>query len=87
MQGLTLFYLENCPHCKLARKCLAELQEENPEYKKIPIEMIEERQHPEIADKWDYYYVPTFFMGQEKLFEGHMEKPDVKAVLDRALAG
>ena len=87
MQGLTLFYQEGCPHCKLAQQSLAELQEENPAYKQIPIERIEESQHPEIAEKWDYYYVPTFFMGKEKLMEGHMEKADVKQVLDRALAG
>ena len=25
--------------------------------------MIEETQHPDIADQYDYYYVPTFYGG------------------------
>ena len=31
----------------------------------------------------DYYYVPTFFYGDNKLFEGAMEYEDVKKVLDQ----
>ncbi|MDD8048425.1 MAG: thioredoxin family protein [Thomasclavelia sp.] len=83
---LKMFILENCPHCKLARKCLKELQEED-KYKDIKIEMIDEGLNPEVANQYDYYYVPTFFNDDKKLFEGHMEKEDVKKVLDEYLAG
>ena len=61
-----------------------ELIEENPEFGKINITMIDESAQPEIADKYDYYYVPCWFAGKEKLFEGHAEKADVEKVLRAA---
>ena len=85
MKDLTMFVLKNCPHCKLALKCQQELMEEHPEYKAIKIEQIDEGEQPAIADKYDYYYVPCYFMDGQKLFEGHMEKPDVEKVLKTAL--
>jgi len=85
MKELTMFVLENCPHCKLALKCQEELMAEHPEYRDIAIKLIDEKKQPEIADKYDYYYVPSYFMGDEKLFEGHAEKEDVEKVLKRAL--
>jgi len=85
MKDLTMFILPNCPHCKLALKLQQELIDENPEFGKINITMIDESAQPEIADKYDYYYVPCWFAGKEKLFEGHAEKADVEKVL-RAVA-
>ena len=79
MKDLTMFILPNCPHCKLALKFQQELIEENPD-----ITMIDESAQPEIADKYDYYYVPCWFAGKEKLFEGHAEKADVEKVLRAA---
>ena len=84
MKDLTMFILHNCPHCKLALKFQQELIEENPEFGKINITMIDESAQPEIADKYDYYYVPCWFSGKEKLFEGHAEKADVEKVLRSA---
>lgn len=84
MKDLTMFILPNCPHCKLALKFQQELIEENPEFGKINITMIDESAQPEIADKYDYYYVPCWFSGKEKLFEGHAEKADVEKVLRAA---
>lgn len=85
MKDLTMFILPNCPHCKLALKLQQELIEENPEFGKIKITMIDESAQPEIADKYDYYYVPCWFAGKEKLFEGHAEKADVEKVLRAAV--
>ena len=85
MKKMKMFYLEHCPFCKRAFQYIEELKAEHPELASIDIETIEESQHPEIADQYDYYYVPTFYLGEDKLFEGHMEKADVKAVLDKAL--
>ena len=78
MKDLTMFILPNCPHCKLALKLQQELIEENPEFGKINITMIDESAQPEIADKYDYYYVPCWFAGNEKLFEGHAERCSVR---------
>lgn len=85
MKPLTLFYLENCPHCKRARGYMEELRQENPDYAGIEIQMIEESQQPEVAEQYDYYYVPTFYLDGEKLHEGTAEKADVQAVFDKAL--
>jgi len=60
---------------------------ENPEYLSLEIEKIDETVHPEIADKYDYYYVPTFYVGSEKLHEGAATIKKLKRVFDAALEG
>lgn len=91
MKELTLFYLDDCGYCAKAKKALEELYKENPAYREIPITKIEESRNPEIADQYDYYAVPTFFDGKEKLFEAHLFmsydeiRDEVKRVLDYAL--
>lgn len=92
MQKITMFYLTDCPYCKNARKAMEELKGENPEYRKLDIEMIEEEEHADIADQWDYWAVPSMFVGKEKVFEAHIgqQYPEirehVKEVFDKALA-
>ena len=86
MAKLTLFHLERCPYCIKARTYLNELRQEDPRYAAVTIELIEERQNKALADAHDYYLVPTFYLGSQKLFEGIMTKADVKAVLEAALA-
>ncbi len=87
MKELIMFMLPDCPHCKLAFKCQDELMAEHPEYKEnISIRMINEEEWPEdLTGNFDYYYVPTYFYGEEKLFEGHVEKEDVEAVFKKVL--
>lgn len=85
MNELTLFYLPSCPHCKLALRLLDELRAENPAYAAIPVKMIDESREKALADSYDYWYVPCFFLSGQKLHEGHAEKPDVRRVLDAAL--
>ncbi len=86
MKELTYFYLKNCPHCKRASVYIEELMQENENYKEISINRVEEREQEDIANSYDYYYVPTFFMGDTKLAEGALSKEDVKKVFDEALA-
>ena len=91
MRELTMFYLDDCGYCAKARQAFEELYELNPAYRQIPITRIEESQEPEIADRYDYYAVPSFFDGTEKLFEAHLFmsyeeiRDEVKKVLDYAL--
>ncbi len=87
MPELTLFYLEHCPHCKRARGYMQELCDENPDYAQIPVQMVEETQQRDLADSYDYYYVPCFYKGGEKLAEGSIDKDGVRRVFDRALEG
>ena len=84
MKRITLFYLENCPFCKKAMAAIDELKKQE-RYKDIEIEMIEESKQPEVADKYDYYYVPTFYIDGRKVHEGGIFPDEVKAVLEQAL--
>ncbi len=86
MKKITMFMFPSCPHCRLALKCIDELKAAHPEYASIPFEMIDERKHPEIAEKYDYYYVPTFYVGETKVHEGHAESDDVEKVFKAAIA-
>lgn len=91
MKALTMFYLDDCGYCAKARRALEALYAENPEYREIPIHMIEESMEPELADQYDYYAVPSFFDGKKKLFEAHLFmsyeniRDEIGRVLDYAL--
>ena len=91
MKKITLFYLSDCPYCHNARKALEELKKENPAYKEIEIDWIEESEQPEVAEQYDYYYVPTMYVDGRKLYEAKPSesyaacKENVKAVLDAVL--
>lgn len=85
MKKITMFYLENCPHCKKAQKMIDVLQEKNTQYSKIQIDKIEESQNVHIAGAYDYYYVPTFYVDGVKLHEGVPSLDKIEAVLKAAL--
>ena len=91
MKELLMFYLESCGYCDKARRALDELFDENPAYRQIPLTRIEESREPELADRYDYYAVPTFFVDGKKIFEARlfMSYEDItagtKAALDAAL--
>lgn len=87
MKELTYFYLEGCPYCRAASRWVEELKQENPDYARIPIRAVEETREKALADAYDYYKVPTYYLGKEKLHEGAATKEKIKAVLDRALEG
>ena len=82
---MKLFILEHCPHCKRAKKWMEELCKENPLYKQIPIELIDERKEETLAATYDYYYVPCFFEGDTKLHEGAASKEIIKNIFDNYL--
>jgi len=85
MKKITYLHLTYCPYCIKANKWLKELILENPNYATLEIEKIEESKQPQLANKFDYYYVPTFFVGKDKLHEGVASKDKIKTVLDAAL--
>ena len=47
--------------------------------------MVDERREAALADSYDYYYVPSYYVNGKKLHEGHAEKADVEAVYRAAL--
>ncbi len=85
MKELTYFYLQGCPFCKRAAAYIEELVNEDSRYKEVVIKRIEESKEAEIANSYDYYLVPTFFLEDKKLAEGVLSKEDIKKVLDEAL--
>ncbi len=87
MKEITYFMMDACPYCKKAQAWLDELMAEHPEYKKIPMKVIDERKQPDIANKYDYYLVPTFYVDGVKLHEGVATKEKVEHVLKQAMEG
>lgn len=90
MKKITLFYLSACPYCAQAKRAIKELAGSNPTYAQLQIEAVEESEHPEIADQYDYYYVPSMFVDGRKLYEAHPGesykecREHVRAVMDAA---
>ena len=80
MKKIQLFYLEYCPHCKKTRADLNVLLKEE-RFKELEIEMIEESVQKELADQYDYYYVPCFYVDGIKAKEGALSMKDVEEVL------
>jgi len=84
MKPIKLFYLKHCPFCKKAFSFIENLKQQDI-YKSIEIELIEEEEQAEIANQYDYYYVPTFYVDGEKLHEGGIFENEVEAIFKKAL--
>lgn len=85
MKPVKLFYLKTCPFCKKALRYIDEICAAYPELAAVEIEKIEESEQPEVADRFDYYYVPTFYVDGVKVHEGGIYPDEVEAVLRKAL--
>lgn len=85
MKKVIAFYLERCPHCKKAFKIIDELKSENPKYSNIEIEFIEESKNAKIANEYDYYLVPTFYVEGVKIHEGVPTVEKIQKVLEEAI--
>ena len=51
----------------------------------VGIELIEESEQPAVADAFDYYYVPTFYVDGVKVHEGGIYPEEVEKILRSAL--
>ncbi|MHC6181240.1 glutaredoxin family protein [Clostridium sp. JNZ X4-2] len=85
MKPVHMFVTSWCPYCKQALSWMNELQSKTPEYKNVDVEIIDEEKQPEIAKKYDYYYVPTYFVGNTKIHEGVPSKEIIKEVFEKSL--
>jgi len=85
MKKVTMFMSASCPYCREALRYMDELFARDGRYKAVEIEKIDENTHPEIADKYDYYYIPTYYVGDVKLHEGAASLEKVKRVFDAAV--
>lgn len=86
MKEILLFYLPGCPHCKLAFQFQKELIATHPSWESIPIRTVDESRERALADSYDYYYVPTYYVDGQKVHEGRAERSDVERVF-RLAAG
>ena len=86
MKEIEIFYLPGCPYCVKARRAVEELRRETPAFEGIRIRWIEETEEPALADSRDYYYVPTVFFGERKLYEARpgQSYETIKSELRRA---
>lgn len=87
MKEIKLFVMASCPYCKKALAWMDELYEETPAYSAIPITIIDEVKQPEIANAHDYYYVPTYYLNNQKVHEGAATREGIKKIFDDALQG
>lgn len=85
MKNVKLFYLKQCPFCKKAIRYIEELKAQYTELACVDIEMIEESEQADVADKLDYYYVPTFYVDGVKEHEGGIYPEEVEKILRKAL--
>lgn len=89
---LIYFYRADCPYCRQAKRLIAELEEEHPELRGLVTRSVEETQQPGLAEQYDYWYVPTLFLGEEKLYEANPSetagemKQKLESALEKALA-
>lgn len=85
INDILLFVMKGCPHCELALQLQEELFTEHPDWREIPLRIVDEREEKEFADAHDYYYVPCYYVNGSKVHEGHAERDDVEAVFRTAL--
>lgn len=85
MKRVQLFYLKHCPFCKKALRYIEEVKASVPELAQLEIEMIEEEEQAEVAEQYDYYYVPTFYIDGVKVHEGGIYPDEMEPLLRKAL--
>jgi len=81
---ITMFTMASCPFCRMAHRWMDSIFKEHPEYKDIEIEIIDEVIHPHIANQYDYWYVPTYYVGNDKVHEGAATKKKIMKVFEKA---
>lgn len=87
MTEILMFSMKSCPYCRQALEMMKELCAKNARYKEIPVTIIDEVEQPDLADRYDYYFVPTYYVNGKKLHEGVPTKEAVRRVFDAALQG
>ena len=84
MKEITMFMFEGCPHCAKADEIIEAVTRKNPDYANVSIVRIDEKKNPKIADEYDYYYVPSFFVNGVKLHEGAVNEDIILSVFSAA---
>ena len=86
MKNVKLFYLRECPFCKKALRYIDELKAKYPELRGVEIELIEESDQADSANKYDYHYVPTFYIDGVKVVGGMVMEPVRPRITEKGYA-
>ena len=84
MKKITMFTMASCPYCRVAHRWMKQVLQNNLEYKDITLEIIDEVMHPQIANNYDYWFVPTYYIEDEKVHEGAASKKIIKKIFEQA---
>lgn len=88
MKSLTILYMNGCPYCRMAKRALDELQDADGRFSEVPVRWIEENRETEAAAAYsDYWYVPSLYLEDRKLYEASPADryEDILAQVRRAL--
>ena len=85
MKPVIMFVTSWCPHCRNASKILRELRSAHPEYADIAVDVVDEEKNQKLSASFDYYYVPTIYVGGRKMLEGVPTRDKIEAALKYAL--
>jgi len=85
MKKIKLFIMRNCPFCLQALDWQNKILAENPKYREVPIEIIDENEQPEIAYSYNYFYVPSYYIDEKKAHEGVATREKIESILETAL--
>jgi len=72
-------------YCKKANAILEALLNENPQYKKIELLVLDESKDADKIKEFDYMLAPAFFIGTKIAFCGMPTKSGIDNVFKRAL--
>ena len=92
MKEILVFQLTGGPYSQNAFRAIEELQAENPAYKNIKIDWVEDQDAHELFKTHPYEYYPNLWFGTDKQYEAQpgesydQTKAYIKAVFDKALA-
>ena len=87
MKKILMFELGYCPYCREAHRFMEEILAEHPEYATIELERVDEGRDRTRAMKYDYYYVPTYYVDGVKVHEGAATKESIEEVFRKAFEG
>lgn len=84
---ITEFVYPGCPYCAQMRGILKELRDEIPGMQSVDIREIDEVADAETAGRYDYYYTPSFFAENRKIYEAHpsRSRAEAKSMMKAAL--
>lgn len=67
MKKITMIKIEGCPYCSAAFKAIEAVKKNYPP---VELEVIDENLQPKLAERFlDYYYVPTMYVDDKKVYE------------------